>query len=65
LYKKATAPAARKGARARVVIGVRRDEDDRDVPVGHNQLTLEREAVHARQSHIENQARRLVHLLRP
>ena len=45
-----------KGARARVVIGVRRDEDDRDAPVRRTQLTLELESVYARQAQIENQA---------
>ena len=62
LYKKATAPAAR--ARARIVIGVRRDEDDRDAPVRRNQLSLELESVHARQAHIEYQACRLGRLMR-
>ncbi len=62
LYKKATAPAAR--ARARIVIGVRRDEDDRDAPVRRNHLTLKIESVHARQAHIEYQACRIGGLIR-
>src|SRR5207253_11126351 len=50
--------AGGKGARAHVVIGIRRDEDDRHGPVRRHELTLELEAVHARQAHIEKQARR-------
>jgi hypothetical protein len=53
-----------KGVRSRLVIGVRRDEDDREAPVRRHQLTLELETVHARHSHIENQARRLVRVMR-
>src|SRR2546427_5998052 len=52
------------GARTRVVIGVRRDEDDRDAPVRRTQLTLELESVHARHPYIENQTCRLVRLMR-
>jgi hypothetical protein len=33
---------------------MRRNEDDRDSPVGRNYPTLELKSVHARQSHIEN-----------
>src|SRR5215813_1416732 len=53
-----------KGARAHVVIGIRRDEDNRHAPVRRHQLTLELESVHARQAHIENQARRLGRVMR-
>jgi hypothetical protein len=53
-----------KGALSRIVIGVRRDEDDRDVPVRRHELTLELESVHARHPHIENQACRLVRVIR-
>src|SRR5262252_2615491 len=56
--------AGGKGACARVVIGMRRDEDDRDAPVRCIQLTLELESVHTRHPHIENQACRLVRVLR-
>src|SRR5207245_6648406 len=56
--------AGGKGARSRVVIGIRRDEDDRDTPVRRHQLTLELESVHARHPHIENQAGRLVRVMR-
>jgi hypothetical protein len=48
--------AGGQGLRARVVVGMGRDEDDRDRPVGRTQLTLELEAAHARHPHIENQA---------
>jgi hypothetical protein len=56
--------ASCKGTLSRIVIGVRRDEDDRDAPVRLHQLTLELESVHASHPHIENQARRLVRLIR-
>jgi len=56
--------AGGKGARSRVVIGMRRDEDDRDAPVRRLQLTLELDPGHARHPHIENQACRLVRVLR-
>src|SRR5262249_16774698 len=56
--------AGGKGARARVVIGMRRDEDDRDAPAHRLQLTLELESVYARHPHVENQACRLVRLIR-
>src|SRR6266851_4354636 len=35
-----------KRVRSRIIIGVRRDEDNRDAPVRRTQLTLELEAVH-------------------
>src|SRR5262245_31256145 len=47
-----------------MLIGIGRDEDDRDTPVRRLQLTLELKAVHARQTHIEQQARRLGCVLR-
>src|SRR5712691_9124241 len=53
-----------KSAHSHVVIGVRRDEDDRDAPVRRTHLTLELESVHARQAHIEYQACRLGRLIR-
>src|SRR5215510_5701759 len=53
-----------KGARTHVVIGIRRDEDNRHAPVRRHQLTLELKSVHARQAHIENQARRLGRVIR-
>jgi PAS domain-containing protein len=52
------------GALARIVIRVRRNEDDRDLPVGRNRLPLKIESVHTGHSHIENQARRIVRLIR-
>src|SRR5262245_12922130 len=55
--------AGGKGACARVVIGMRRDEDDRDAPVHRIQMTLEIESVHASHPHIENQAGCLVRLI--
>jgi hypothetical protein len=48
---------------ARNVICVRRNEDDRDSPVIHNYSTLELEPIHARHPHIDNQARRIVHVI--
>ena len=54
----------RKGTRAHVVIDVGRDEDDRNAAVRRHQLTLELESVHARQVHIEKQARRLGRMIR-
>ena len=56
--------AGGKGTSSRVVIGICRDEDDRDAPICRHQLTLELESVHARHPHIENQARRLVRVIR-
>src|SRR5262247_1053374 len=53
-----------KGARAHVVIGIRRDEDNWHAPVRRHQLTLKLESVHARQAYIENQARRLGRMMR-
>jgi hypothetical protein len=50
--------------RSRVVISMRRDEDDRNPTIDCNQLTLETESTHARHSHIKNQARRIVQLIR-
>src|SRR5215469_1502769 len=41
-----------------------RDKDDREVRVGSNHLTLKLESAHARHAHIENQAVRLMHLIR-
>jgi hypothetical protein len=51
--------AGGKGARSRVIIAIRRDEDDWDAPLRRHQLTLELESAHARHPHIENQAGRL------
>src|SRR5215831_18380113 len=47
-----------------MLIGIGRDEDDRDTPVRRLQLTLELKTVHARQTHIEKQARCLGCVLR-
>ena len=52
------------GPLARAVICVRGNEDNRDPPVGRNDLTLQIESVHARHSHIENQACRIARLIR-
>jgi len=38
---------------------VRRDKDDRDLQADPGQLTLEIEAAHLRQPHIENKAARI------
>jgi hypothetical protein len=43
---------------------VRRNEDDRDSPVGRNDLTLQIEPIHAGHPHVENQACRLARLIR-
>jgi hypothetical protein len=58
--QKCTAPA--KGSR--IAICVRRDKDDRYMPVGLNHMTLEIKPIHARHSHVENQARRIMCLTR-
>jgi hypothetical protein len=55
--------AGLKGSRSRVAICVGRDEDDRYMPVGRNHLTLELESVHARHSHVENHACRIMRLI--
>src|SRR5262245_11068382 len=47
-----------------MLIGIGRDEADRDTPVRHPELTLELEAIHTRQTHIEQQARCLGCVLR-
>ena len=44
------------GVRAGSVIGVRSDEDDRKLPVGRDESTLELEAVHAGHPDVEDQA---------
>jgi hypothetical protein len=56
--------AGGKGACALVVVYVGCDEDDRDMPVGRTQMTLEIESAHTRHPYIENQARRVVYVLR-
>jgi len=48
--------ARREGVRAAGVIGVRGDEDDRKLPVGRDESTLELEAVHAEHPDVEDQA---------
>jgi hypothetical protein len=52
------------GLRARIVICVRCNEDDWDLPVGRNDLTLQIESAHAGHSDIENQACRIARLTR-
>jgi hypothetical protein len=52
------------GSRSRLVVGVGRNEDDRDLPVGRNDLTLELESVHARHPDVENQACRFARVIR-
>jgi len=52
------------GSRSSIAICVRRYEDDRESPVGRNDLTLQIEAVHAGHSHIENQACGIARLIR-
>ncbi|HVO91224.1 MAG TPA: hypothetical protein VMT22_00195 [Terriglobales bacterium] len=53
-----------KGARTGVIVCVRCNEDDRDLPVGRNDLTLQIESTHAGHSHVENQAFRITRLIR-
>jgi hypothetical protein len=54
----------RERSRPRVVVFVRRDENDRDARVGGSQLTLKIQSTHAGHAHIKNQAIRIVQFIR-
>jgi hypothetical protein len=56
--------ASVKGYGSLSVISMRGDKDDRYVRVGPSHLTLELGSAHARHAHVENQATRLMHLVR-
>ena len=54
----------RERSRPRVVVCVRRDENDRNPRVGGSQLTLKIQSTHAWHPHIKKQAIRIVHFVR-
>jgi hypothetical protein len=54
----------RERSRPRVVVCVRRDENDRDARVGGSQLTLKIQSTHAWHAHIKKQAIRIVQFIR-
>jgi len=54
----------RERSRPRVVVCVRRDENDRDARVGGSQLTLKFQSTHTWHPHIKKQAIRIVQFIR-
>jgi hypothetical protein len=54
----------RERSRPRVVVCVRRDENDRDARVGGSQLTLKIQSTHTWHPHIKDQAIRIVQFIR-
>jgi hypothetical protein len=54
----------RERSRPRVVVYMRRDENDRDARVGGSQLTLKIQSTHTWHPHIKDQAIRIVQFIR-
>jgi hypothetical protein len=54
----------RERSRPRVIVFVRRDENDRDARVGGSQLALKIQSTHAWHPHIKKQAIRIVQFIR-